>query len=172
MVLETDWKSLYLPPVCSTYRTVDNSHLGGCIAPLAQAGGHQTICVNHLHLPHRNLSPRGPLHTGGQAAYVLPDVIILWLCAFLTDRRQRVAIGEVFFGWQLVHAVMAPGTYLDLVTFTILTDSLQSACLTHEFVDDNTLTEILDREANKRMQHSNNELLEWSRHNLVIKNER
>jgi hypothetical protein len=66
------------------------------------------------------------------------------MCAFLTDRRQRVKIGNIFSEWQLVQAGMAQGSYLGPLTFIILIDSLESACLTHKFVDDTTLTEILD----------------------------
>ena len=75
----------------------------------------------------------------------LPDVIIRWICSFLTDRRQRVKIGDVFSGWQMVHAGMAQGSYLGPLTFIILIDSLKPACLTHKFVDDTTLSEILEK---------------------------
>jgi Reverse transcriptase (RNA-dependent DNA polymerase) len=100
----------------------------------------------------------------------LPDVIIQWLCAFSTDRRQRVKIGSVFCKRLLVHAGMAQGSYLGPLTFIIVIDSLKSAYLTHKFVDVITLTEILDRGVTSRMQQSLNELLEWSRQHAMIVN--
>jgi hypothetical protein len=102
----------------------------------------------------------------------LSDVIIRWICSFLTDRRQRVKIGDVFSGWQLVNAGMAQGSYLGPLTFIILIDSLKSACLTHKFVDDTTLSEILEKGAPSKMQHSIDELLVWSTQHAMSVNER
>jgi Reverse transcriptase (RNA-dependent DNA polymerase) len=102
----------------------------------------------------------------------LSDVIIRWICSFLTDRRQRVKIGDVFSGWQLVNAGMAQGSYLGPLTFIILIDSLKSACLTHKFVDDTTLSEILEKGAPSKMQHSIDELLVWSTQHAMNVNER
>ena len=86
-------------------------------------------------------------------AFGLPDVIIRWMCAFLSDRRQRIKIGNVLSDWQLISAGMAQGSYLGPLTFIILIDSLKSACLTHKFVDDTTLSEILDKRSTSMMQH-------------------
>ena len=48
--------------------------------------------------------------------YGLSDVIIRWLCTFLTDQWERVKIRDVFSEWQLVHAGMALGFYLGPLT--------------------------------------------------------
>jgi Reverse transcriptase (RNA-dependent DNA polymerase) len=117
----------------------------------------RTVCIDYTtafdHVDHNILMAK-------LLEYGLPDVIIQWLCAFLTDRRQRVKIGGVFCKWQLVHARMVQGSYLSPVTFCILIGSLKSACLTHKFADGTTLTEIIHRGVTSRMQQSIKELLE------------
>jgi len=49
-------------------------------------------------------------------------------------------------------ARMPQGSYLGPLTFVILIDSLQPGCLTHKYVDDSTMTEILDKSAVSIMQ--------------------
>ena len=66
----------------------------------------------------------------------LPDVIVLWICAFLRDRRQRVKIGDVLSDWLHLAAGMPQGSYLGPLTFVILIYALQPGCLTHKYVDD------------------------------------
>jgi len=105
-------------------------------------------------------------------AFGLPDVIIRWICSFLSDRRQRIKIGNVLSDWQLISAGMAQGSYLGPLTFIILIDSLKSACLTHKFVDDTTLSEILDKRSTSMMQQFVDELIEWSRQHAMSVNGR
>ena len=47
---------------------------------------------------------------------------------------------------------MPQGSYLGPLTFVILIDSLRMGWLTHKFVDDTTMTEILDKSVVSRMQ--------------------
>ena len=67
---------------------------------------------------------------------------------------------------------MAQGSYLGPLTFIILIDSLKSACLTHKFIDDTTLSEILDRRSTSMMQQFVDELIEWSRQHAMSVNGR
>ena len=85
-------------------------------------------------------------------AFGLPDTIIRWMCDFLRGRRQRVKIGEFYSEWLEMVAGMPQGSFLGPLTFIILIDSLRAACLTHKFVDDTTLTEILARGSTSNMQ--------------------
>jgi Reverse transcriptase (RNA-dependent DNA polymerase) len=80
----------------------------------------------------------------------LSDIIIRCICSFLTDRRQRVKIRDVFSGWHLVYTGMAQGLYLGPPTFIILIDSLKLAYLTQKFVDDITLSETLKEKLQAR----------------------
>jgi len=85
-------------------------------------------------------------------AFGLPDIIVRWMYSFLMNRRQRVKIGDVLSEWLEVFAGMPQGSFLGPLTFIILIDCLQAACLTHKFVDDTTLTEILRRGSISQMQ--------------------
>ena len=73
----------------------------------------------------------------------LPDVIVRWMCSFLHHRRQRVKIGDVMSDWLMMDAGMPQGSYLGPLTFITLIDSLRASCMTHKFVDDTTLSEIV-----------------------------
>ena len=82
----------------------------------------------------------------------LPDIIIRWLHSFLSHRRQRVKIGDVLSEWLEMMAGMPQGSYLGPLTFIVLIDDIKSICLTHKYVDDTTLTEILSRNSVSEMQ--------------------
>jgi len=100
----------------------------------------------------------------------LPDVIVRWICAFLRDRRQRVKIGDVMSDWLHLAAGMPQGSYLGPLTFVILIDTLQPDCLTHKYVDDTTMTEILDKSAVSNMQTFVDELVRQSTEACMIVN--
>jgi len=55
---------------------------------------------------------------------------------------------------------MPQGSYLGPLTFIILIDSLRLGCLTHKFVDDTTMTEILDKSVVSCMQIFIDELVQ------------
>jgi len=86
----------------------------------------------------------------------LPDVIVRWICAFL---RQRVKIGDILSDW-LQLAGMPQGSYLGPLTFVILIDSLRLGCLTHKFVNDTTMTEIMNKSVVSSMQSFVDELVQ------------
>jgi len=56
---------------------------------------------------------------------------------------------------------MLQGSYLGPLTFIILIDSLRPGYLTHTFVDDTTMTEILDKSAVSCMRIFIDELVQW-----------
>jgi len=57
-------------------------------------------------------------------------------------------------------AGMPQGSYLGPLTFVILIDALRPACLTHKYVDDTTMTEVLDKSAVSNMQSFADELVQ------------
>ena len=88
----------------------------------------------------------------------LPDVIVRWMCSFLCHRRQRVKIGDVMSDW----LVMDAGSYLGPLTFITLIDSLRASCMTHKFVDDITLSEIVAKSDTSCMQVCCDEVVQQS----------
>ena len=68
---------------------------------------------------------------------------------------------------------MAQRSYLGPLTFIILIDHLKVACLTNRFVDDTMLSEILEKGATSKVQHSIDELLVWStQHAMSVNGEK
>jgi len=59
-------------------------------------------------------------------------------------------------------AGMHPGSYLGLLTVVILIDALHPICMTHKFIDDTTMTEILNRSDISCMQLFIDELVHLS----------
>jgi hypothetical protein len=93
-------------------------------------------------------------------AFGLPDTIIRWMCSFLMHRRQRVKIGDFLSEWLDMFAGMPQGSFLGPLTFIILIDSLRATCLTHKFVDDTTMTEVLSKNSISQMQTAVEELVQ------------
>ena len=57
---------------------------------------------------------------------------------------------------------MLQGSYLGPLTFVILIDALRPGCLTHKYVDETTMTEILGKPAVSWMQSFVDELVQQS----------
>ena len=102
----------------------------------------------------------------------LPDVIVRWSGAFLRARRKRVKIGDALSDWLQMPAGMPHGSHLGPLTFVILIDVLQPGCLTHKYVDDTTMTEVLSRLAVSSMQSLVDELVHQATDTGMIVNGR
>jgi len=92
----------------------------------------------------------------------LPDVIICWMCSFHRHRRQQLVIGDVMSDWVQMVAGMPPGSYLIPLAVVILIDALHPICMTHKFIDDITMTQILNRSDISCMQLFIDELVHQS----------
>ena len=84
------------------------------------------------------------------------------MCSFLQHWHRRVKIGDVMSDWLVMDAGMPQGSFLGPLTFIVLVDSLRASCLTHKFVDDTTLSEIVAKLATSHMQVYCDELLQQS----------
>jgi len=84
------------------------------------------------------------------------------MCSFLQHRRQRVKNGDMMSDWLVMDAGMPQGSFLGPLTFIVLVDSLQASCMTHKFVDDTTLSEIVAKSATSHMQAFCDELVQQS----------
>jgi len=62
---------------------------------------------------------------------------------------------------------MPQGTWLGLYIFIILINDLMLNVPSHKYVDDVTLTEVLARDEQSQMHNILNDLLEWSRKNMM-----
>ena len=57
------------------------------------------------------------------------------------------------------------GSWLGPLIFIILIDDLRPSVLTHKYLDDTTLTEIILRDTASEMQHVADAMMEWSEAN-------
>ena len=71
-----------------------------------------------------------------------------------------------------MNAGMPKGSYLGLLTFIMLIDKLQTSCITHNLLDDTTLSEVAAKFATSCMQECCNELVEQTQKVRMIVNGR
>ena len=72
--------------------------------------------------------------------YGLPGFIIRWIGYFLSDRSQRVRLGQELSDWVHLKGSIPQGTWLGPLLFVILINDLCPPCATHKYMDDTTLT--------------------------------
>jgi len=97
----------------------------------------------------------------------VPDILLRWMCSFLSNRQQRVKLFNVLSDWLELTGAMPQGSYLGPLTFIVLINDLVASCSVHKFVDDTTLTEILAKNQSSCMDVYLSEVLKWSAANLM-----
>ena len=74
------------------------------------------------------------------------EVILRWISAFLSGRRQAVGVEETLSNWTVLRGGIPQGSKLGTVLFVIMTNSLLAdRHLRAKFVDDTSALEILPR---------------------------
>ena len=74
----------------------------------------------------------------------VPHCLVKWFHAYLSCRKQRVRVDGEISGWLDLRGGMPQGSWLGLLSFLVLIDDLKLPCRVHKYVDDTTLTEILN----------------------------
>jgi len=98
----------------------------------------------------------------------IPDFITQWIHSFLSDRKQRVKIGKQLSDWLQLSGGMPQGTWLGLYIFLILINDLATSdAQIHKFVDDVTMTEVLEKGKTSNMQQTLDQVQHWSSSNLM-----
>ena len=73
-------------------------------------------------------------------------VLLSWILAFLTSRKQAVRIGRTLSDWLTLKGGVPQGTKLGVILFTIMTNKLLSDWqLRIKYVDDTSALEIIPR---------------------------
>ena len=102
-----------------------------------------------------------------------PVGVSLWIIDFLTDRTQRVKLGEDCFSeWKNVPAGVPQGTKLGPWLFILMIDDINTSNTElWKYVDDTTIAECVDKKKDSRIQSDVEELIAKSNQNKFQLNE-
>ena len=103
-------------------------------------------------------------------SYNLPNFIIRWLCAFLSDRSQRVRLGQELSDWVSLKGSVPQGSCLGPLLFIVLIDDLHPPCIMHKYMDDTTFTVKVQKGSSGSMQTHVNQAVSWSNTHKMIPN--
>ena len=93
--------------------------------------------------------------------------ILKWIHSFLLDRQRRVKIGNHYPDWITLTGGMPQGTWFGPYVLLILIDDSKTIMATFKFVDDVTLTKLIDQSNISQMQLVADQIADWSRRNFM-----
>ena len=103
-------------------------------------------------------------------SFDLPNFLIQWLCAFLSNRSQRVRLGRELSDWVDLKGSVPQGPWLGLLPFIIRINDLHAPCAVHKYMDDTTLTTQVQKGYMSLMQTLVDQTVSWSKANKMIPN--
>ena len=97
-------------------------------------------------------------------------VLYNWINAFLSNRKQAVRIGGTLSHWKSPNGGIPQGTKLGVILFPVMTNKLISDWhLRTKFVDDTAALEIIPRNSISYLNHTVDELHQFSvNHNMSL----
>ena len=97
----------------------------------------------------------------------MPVGVSFWIIDFLTDRTQRVKLGEDCLSeWRKVLAGVPQGTKLGPWLFILMIDDINTSNTElWKYVDDTTIAECVDKKEDSRIQSDVEELIAKSNQN-------
>jgi hypothetical protein len=78
--------------------------------------------------------------------------LLKWRHSFIPNRQQRVKVGNAFSKWVMTNGGMPQGTWLESYVFLIFNNDLKTIMPTVKFVDDVTVTEIINLHSSSQLQ--------------------
>jgi hypothetical protein len=97
----------------------------------------------------------------------IDDIYLRWMRSYLSDRRQRVKVGNVVSPWLRPNGGMPQGSYFGPYVFLIMINDLTANVPLIKFVDDVTAIEIVNPGACSHMQTALDQIARWSEANFM-----
>ena len=95
----------------------------------------------------------------------IPPFIIQWIGDFLSDRTQKVKVGDSFSKELEVWGIVPQGTKLGVFLFLLMINDLSTQVPTYKYVDDTTLYKITNNPHDTELQEAADEIVSWSQKN-------
>jgi len=75
--------------------------------------------------------------------YNISNFLLLCFASYLTNRQQRVRVNSSVSTFKNLKGAMPQGSWLGPLAFLVLIDDLSTGCPLHKYVDDTTLSELV-----------------------------
>ena len=100
-------------------------------------------------------------------AMAIPDPLLRWIECFLSNRRQRVKVGQSTSNWLDIWGTVPQGTLIGVLCFIAMINDLSTDCKTIKYVDDTTIYNVTNDIHDNKLQVAVNEALGWSDSNSM-----
>ena len=97
--------------------------------------------------------------------YDIPTFLVHWIADFLSDRTQRVKLGNILSTKLDIWGTVPQGTKMGVLLFLLMIDDLRTNVPTYKYVDDTTLFHISSNPEDTDLQKAVNAVVEWSKSN-------
>ena len=95
----------------------------------------------------------------------IPPFLLHWIADFLSDRTQRVKIGESLSDELEIWGIVPQGTKLGVFLFLLMINDLETNVPTYKYVDDTTLFKVTNDPNDKTLQEASDQVVAWSKTN-------
>ncbi len=92
----------------------------------------------------------------------IPIFLLHWIQDFLSDRSQRVRIGDILSGKLDIWGTVPQGTKLGIFLFILMINDLKTALPTYKYVDDITTFSISNDPKCRQLQEAMDSISKWS----------